>query len=51
MGVVMIALAVLGGIAETTGVSAAVAAVFGLSVLGVAATRWTPEPERMSTLR
>ncbi|HET6689987.1 MAG TPA: MFS transporter [Miltoncostaeaceae bacterium] len=51
MGVVMIALAVLGGIAETAGVSAAVAAVFGLSVLGVAATRWTPEPERMSTLR
>lgn len=37
IGVVMIALAVLGGLAEAAGVSAAVGAVLVLSLLGVAA--------------
>jgi predicted MFS family arabinose efflux permease len=48
IGVVMIALALLGVVAQVAGVPAAVAAVLGLSLLGVAATRWTPEPEQMA---
>jgi hypothetical protein len=48
IGVVMIALAVLGVVAQVAGVSAAVGAVLALSVLGVAATRWTPEPQDMT---
>jgi hypothetical protein len=47
IGVVMIALALLGVIAEVAGVSAAVGAVLGLSLLGVVATHRTPEPEHM----
>jgi hypothetical protein len=47
VGVVMIALALLGVIAEVAGVSAAVGAVLGLSLLGVVATHRTPEPEHM----
>jgi hypothetical protein len=48
MGVVMITLALLGVVAEVAGVPAAVGAVVGLSLLGVAATRWTPEPRDMT---
>jgi predicted MFS family arabinose efflux permease len=48
IGVVMIALGFLGVIAQVAGVSAAVGAVLALSLLGVAATRWTPEPEDMA---
>jgi hypothetical protein len=48
IGVVMIALTLLGVIAEVVGVSAAVGAVLALSLLGVVATRWTPEPEHMA---
>jgi Major Facilitator Superfamily len=48
IGVVMIGLALLGLVAEVAGVSAAVGAVLGLSLLGVAATRWTPEPQDMA---
>jgi hypothetical protein len=44
----MIALGFLGVIAQVAGVSAAVGAVLALSLLGVAATRWTPEPEDMA---
>lgn len=45
IGVVMIGLALLGVVAELAGVAAAVGAVLGLSLLGVAATRWVPEPQ------
>jgi hypothetical protein len=48
IGVVMIALALLGVIAELAGVPAAVGAILVLSLLGVLATRWTPEPEDMT---
>jgi hypothetical protein len=48
IGVVMIGLALLGIVAQVAGVSAAVGAVLGLSLLGVAATRRTPEPEDMT---
>jgi hypothetical protein len=48
MGLVMITLALLGVVAEVAGVPAAVGAVVGLSLLGVAATRWTPEPRDMT---
>jgi MFS transporter len=48
IGVVMILLALLGVVAEEAGVPAAVGAVLGLSLLGVVATRWTPEPGRMA---
>jgi hypothetical protein len=48
IGVVMIALALLGVLAEFAGVPAAVIAVLVLSLLGVLATRWTPEPEAMA---
>jgi MFS family permease len=51
IGVVMIGLALLGVVAELASVSAAVGAVLGLSLLGVAATRWTPEPEDMTGTR
>lgn len=47
IGIVMIALVLLGVIAELVGVSAAVGAVLALSLLGVAVTRRTPEPEDM----
>jgi hypothetical protein len=48
IGVVMIGLGVVGVIGQVAGVSAAVGAVLALSLLGVAATRWTPEPEDMA---
>lgn len=48
IGVVMIALVLLGALAQVAGVPAAVGTVLGLSLLGVAATRWTPEPEDMA---
>ncbi len=48
IGVVMIGLALLGVVAEVAGVPAAVGTVLVLSLLGVAATRWTPEPELMT---
>lgn len=48
VGVVMIALVLLGVVAELAGVAAAVGTVLALSLLGVAATRWTPEPEDMA---
>ena len=48
IGVVMIGLTLLGVIAEVVGVSAAVGAALALSLLGVVATRWTPEPEHMA---
>jgi hypothetical protein len=48
IGVVMIALTLLGVVAQVAGVSAAVGAVLPLSLLGVVATRWTPEPEHMT---
>ncbi|WP_217912660.1 MFS transporter [Miltoncostaea marina] len=48
IGVLMIAFALLGVLAQAAGVAAAVGAVLALSVLGVAATRWTPEPEEMA---
>jgi MFS family permease len=48
IGVVMILLALLGVVAEEAGVPAAVGAVLGLSLLGVVATRWTPEPGKMA---
>jgi hypothetical protein len=48
IGVVMIALALLGVVAQVAGVPAAVGVVLGLSLLGVAATRRTPEPEDMT---
>jgi hypothetical protein len=47
IGVVMIGLALLGVVAQLAGVAAVVGAVAGLSVLGVVATRGTPEPENM----
>jgi hypothetical protein len=47
IGVVMIGLALLGVVAQVAGVPAAVGAVLGLSLLGVAATRRTAEPEDM----
>jgi hypothetical protein len=47
IGVVMIALALLGVIAQVAGVSAAVGVVLGLSLLGMVATHRTPEPEDM----
>jgi hypothetical protein len=50
IGVVMVALALLGVVAQVAGVPAAVGAVLGLSLLAVAATRWTPEPEDMTGL-
>ena len=43
----MIGLALLGVVVQLAGVAAAVGAVAGLSVLGVVATRRTPEPENM----
>jgi hypothetical protein len=51
IGVVMIGLALLGVVAQLAGVSAAVGAVLGLSLLGIVATRWTPEPEDMTSMR
>jgi hypothetical protein len=51
IGVVMIGLTLLGVLAEVAGVPAAVGAVLGLSVLGVAATRLTPEPHDMTRTR
>jgi MFS family permease len=48
IGVVMIALALLGVLAQVAGVPAAVTAVLVLSLLGVVATRGTPEPEQMT---
>jgi hypothetical protein len=48
IGVVMIGLALLGVVAGLAGVPAAVGAVLGLSLLGVAATRWVPEPQDMT---
>jgi predicted MFS family arabinose efflux permease len=48
IGSVMIGLALLGVLAQVAGVPAAVGAVLGLSLLGVAATRRTPEPEDMA---
>jgi sugar phosphate permease len=48
IGLVMIGLALLGVVAQVAGVSAAVGAVLTLSLLGVLATRWTPEPEQMT---
>lgn len=48
IGVVMILLAGLGIVAELAGVPAAVGCVLVLSLLGVAATRRTPEPEQMT---
>ncbi len=47
-GVVMIALVLLGVIAGLVGVEAAVGAVLALSLLGVAVTKRTPEPEDMA---
>ena len=47
IGLVMIALALLGAVAEVAGVEGAVIAVLVVSLLGVAATRRTPEPEDM----
>lgn len=38
----------ISALAQVAGVSAAVVAVLGLSLLGVAATRRTPEPEDMT---
>jgi hypothetical protein len=51
IGVVMIGLALLGVVAQVAGVPAAVGAVLGLSLLGVAATRRVPEPEDMTPAR
>jgi hypothetical protein len=51
IGIVMIGLALLGVVAQFAGVPAAVGAVLGLSLLGVAATRWTPEPEDMTSVQ
>lgn len=48
IGVVMIALALLGAVAELAGVPAAVGTILALSLVGIAATRWTPEPEQMT---
>jgi hypothetical protein len=48
IGVVMIALVLLGVVAQVAGIAAAVGAVLGLSLLGVAATRRTPEPQDMT---
>ena len=48
IGVVMIALALLGVVAQVVGVPAAVGVVLILSLLGVVATRATPEPEQMT---
>lgn len=42
MGGLMIAPALLGVLAQVAGVGAAIGAVLGLSLLGVAATRLTP---------
>ena len=50
IGVVMIGLTLLGVVAEVAGVPAAVGAVLRLSVLGVAATRLTPEPQDMTRM-
>lgn len=47
MGVVMIALAGLGFVADAAGLTSALAAILALSVLGIVATLATPEPERM----
>ena len=51
IGVVMIGLALLGVVAQLAGIEAAVGAVLGLSLLGVAATRWTPEPADMTSMQ
>ena len=48
IGGVMIALALLGVLADVAGVPAALATILVLSLLGIAATRWTPEPEQMT---
>ena len=48
--VVMIALALLGVATQLAGVPATAGAVPGLSLLGVAATRWTPEPQDMTRM-
>ena len=50
IGVVMIGLALLGVVADAAGLTAAVVTILALSLLGIAATRWTPEPERMTTV-
>jgi hypothetical protein len=51
IGFVMIGLALLGVVAQLAGIEAAVGAVLGLSLLGVAATRWTPEPADMTSMQ
>lgn len=48
IGVVMIGLSLLGVVAQLAGAPAAVGTILVLSLLGVAATRWAPEPDRMT---
>ena len=46
----MIALALLGVVAQVAGIPATVATILLLSLVGIAATRWTPEPEDMTRI-
>ena len=50
IGMVMIALALLGVVTQVAGIPATVATILPLSLVGIAATRWTPEPGDMTRI-